>query len=81
MASFLFFGRFSDLSHELTIDIPEKILTTDDLFPWLDKQVPGLLELLSTPGSRVAVNQAVVSGVTSVSNDDEIAFMSALSGG
>jgi len=57
MAKILFFGRFSDLSGPLDIDLPESVINK-----------PSLTAHLSTV-------------LVEIKNSDEIAYMSALSGG
>lgn len=81
MAKFLFFGRFSDLSGDLSLDLPDTVQSSDDLIPWLDAHVAGVVEMLARPGSRVAINKELIVDNSPISNSDEIAFMSALSGG
>jgi len=59
MAVILFFGRFSDLSDRLDIELPETVTDKDSLTAFLSEKIEGFAEL----------------------NADEIAYMSALSGG
>ncbi len=81
MAVILFFGRLSELSAPLDIDLPKDIKTVDGLIIWLEENYPALKSGLKHKGNRIAVNHEIVDLKSLVSNKDEIAFMSPLSGG
>ena len=77
----LFFGRLGDTAQAMSIDCPAGVMDTDDLSVWLSKGNPALAAELAKPGNRIAVNQQLIIENTAVSEGDEIAFMSPLSGG
>lgn len=83
MAQFLFFGRFTDISSDAAMDLPRAVSNTQDLIDWLSETLDGFRAEWQRPGARMAVNRELVieSAPAGVTNDDEIAFMSALSGG
>lgn len=81
MAEILFFGRLSDLSGPLVMDLPREVKTTDDLRQWLSKTYPALTAALEQSTNRVAVNKVMITQTMAITNADEIAFMSPLSGG
>jgi len=81
MAEILFFGRLSDLSGPLVMDLPREVKTTDDLRQWLSKTYPALTAALEQNTNRVAVNKIMITQTMAITNADEIAFMSPLSGG
>lgn len=81
MAKILFFGRLSELSRPLDIDLPAGIETTDALKLWLSQTYPNLKTALAQSGIRVAVNKHMATTIMPIANADEIAFMSPLSGG
>ena len=81
MAKILFFGRFSDLSEPLEIDLPEHVTDKQSLSVFLSQEIEGFAALASLPDTRISVNMLVSMNETAVSNLDEIAYMSALSGG
>lgn len=81
MAKILFFGRFSDLSPPLDMPLPDGVSDVDSLSAWLGTTVEGFAHLSEQSGAHVAVNKSVVLGNMDISDVDEIAFMSALSGG
>lgn len=81
MATILFFGRFSDLRDRLEIDLPESVTDKASLSAFLSTQIEGFEALAARPDTRVSVNMMVSMNETPVSNADEIAYMSALSGG
>lgn len=81
MATILFFGRFSDLSERLDIELPEGVTDKKSLTTFLSEQIEGFAVLAAKPDTRISVNMMVSMNDVAVSNDDEIAYMSALSGG
>jgi len=81
MAEILFFGSLSDLSGPLALDLPREVKTTDDLRLWLSKTYPALTAALAKKTNRIAVNKVMITQTVAITNTDEIAFMSPLSGG
>ncbi len=83
MAQLLFFGRFTDVSTDTALAVPDSITNTQELTDWLSETLDGFRAEWLRPGARMAVNKELVieSAPVSVTDDDEIAFMSALSGG
>lgn len=81
MATILFFGRLSDASRNLQLNLPESVKTTDDLVEWLGSSNAALKTQFESPGNRIAVNKEIIKASVSLSDTDEIAFMSPLSGG
>lgn len=77
----LFFGRFCALSTQREWDVPEDIKNTEQLTAWLASDMPELSELLSHAGAHIALNQTIIQGPAPISTGDEIAYMSAMSGG
>lgn len=81
MAVILFFGRFSDLSDRLDIELPETVTDKESLTAFLSEKIEGFAELAVKPDTRISVNMLVSMDPALVTNADEIAYMSALSGG
>jgi len=81
MATILFFGRFSDVSERLNIDLPDRVTDKKSLSDFLSGEIEGFAALAAKPDTRISVNMMVSMNEVAVSNDDEIAYMSALSGG
>lgn len=81
MAVILFFGRFSDLSDLLEIELPETVTDKDSLTAFLSEKIEGFAELVAKPDTRISVNMMVSMNPVPITNADEIAYMSALSGG
>jgi len=81
MAVILFFGRFSDLSDRLEIELPETVTDKASLTAFLSGQIDGFAELAAKPDTRISVNMRVSMNPVPITNADEIAYMSALSGG
>ena len=81
MARLMFFGRFSDIIPSSELDLPSDINSTDQLTKWLSEAYEGFQNIYDRSGTRIAVNQIMVTENTDISNADEIAYMSALSGG
>ena len=81
MAKILFFGRFSDLSGPIEIELPENVKDKKSLTAHISTLITGFEALANRPDTRVSVNMLVTINEVTVGNDDEIAFMSALSGG
>ena len=81
MAKILFFGRFSDLSDPIEIELPKSVTNKPSLTAHLSSIIPGFADLAALPDTRISVNMMVSMKAVAVGNDDEIAYMSALSGG
>ena len=81
MATILFFGRFSDLQDRMEIDLPDHVTDKASLTAFLSDKIEGFGELAAKPDTRVSVNMMVSMNETPITNQDEIAYMSALSGG
>lgn len=81
MAKILFFGRLSDVGSEMNIDLPARVSTTADLTLYLGSLDAALKDALDSPGVFIAVNKEIVRQDTHITDVDEIAYMSALSGG
>ena len=81
MATILFFGRFSDLSKRLDVELPDTVTDKKSLTAFLCGEIEGFGALASKSDARISVNMMVSTNEVAVSNDDEIAYMSALSGG
>ncbi|MGV6819681.1 MAG: MoaD/ThiS family protein [Parvularcula sp.] len=81
MATILFFGRLSDLSEPIHGPLPQGVCDTASLVRWLSEQDPALAKALSLEGTRIILNQAFLTGECDLSDSDEIAFVSPLSGG
>ena len=81
MATILFFGRFSDVSERLNIDLPDSVTDKKSLSDFLSGEIEGFAALAAKPDTRISVNMMVSMNEVAVGNDDEIAYMSALSGG
>lgn len=81
MAKILFFGRFSDLSGPLDLDLPKSVGNKASLTSYLETQISGFDELAALADTRISVNMMVTMSEVDVTNEDEIAYMSALSGG
>lgn len=81
MAFLLFFGRFSDLVEDHTLSLPENVTTTKALSEWLSETYAGFEAELERPGAQIAVNKHIIQSHTPIFDGDEIAYMSALSGG
>lgn len=81
MAKILFFGRFSDVSGPLEIELPETVTDKISLTAFLSDQIEGFAEIAAKSDTRISVNMMVSMKPVAVTDDDEIAYMSALSGG
>ena len=81
MATILFFGRFSDLSQPLEIELPIEVTDKGSLTRFLSGEIEGFAALAVKPDTRISVNMMVSMNEVAVGNEDEIAYMSALSGG
>ncbi len=77
----LFFGRLGDVSPNISAPLPEGVIDTDSLRVWLSRGNETLAQELSKIGNRIAVNKTIITQNTALSNNDEVAFMSPLSGG
>lgn len=81
MIKLLFFGRFSDVAAAQDIALPQGVSTSDDLVTYLSGENPALAAQFARAGNRIAVNKDMVAVPVVIMDGDEIAFMSALSGG
>ncbi|MEM6626365.1 MAG: MoaD/ThiS family protein [Pseudomonadota bacterium] len=81
MAKLLFFGRMSDIEADRDVDLPQGVSDTDALIDWLSADNPVFADMVREKGNSLVVNQAIVRGATPISNADEIAFLSPVSGG
>jgi len=59
MAKILFFGRFSDLSGPLNIELPNGVTDKPSLTAHISKLLPGFAELAALPDTRISVNMMV----------------------
>jgi len=81
MAKILFFGRFSDLSDPLELDLPEAVKDKASLTAYLASKLEGFGDLAALSGTRISINMTISTTEVKIKNSDEIAYMSALSGG
>jgi len=77
----LFFGRLSDAAQNISAAKPQSVVDTDSLVKWLSDENAGLGGELAKAGNRIAVNKTIVTNNTPLNDNDEVAFMSPLSGG
>ena len=89
MITVLFFGQLADIAtHELgqseiTLTLPEDLaeITLDDLRLELGNKSAKLAEAVNKPSNLCAINQVLTNENVMIINNDEVAFMSPLSGG
>jgi len=81
MLKVLFFGRLSDFSSALDVDAKAGISDTDSLTAYLAEKDETLGAALQKKGIRIAVNQTIIAENSALNANDEIAYMSPLSGG
>ncbi len=83
MIKILYFGRFTDVAENADIALPDGVEDTKALIAWLTEQHDGFEPEWHRPGARIAINKTIVNDMQShpITDGDEIAFMSALSGG
>ena len=81
MTQLLFFGRFSDLIENGVVTLPNTVTNTDELIVWLGETHDGFTDLWKKPGTTIVVNNEMVSRTQPINPTDEIAILSALSGG
>ena len=81
MARLLFFGKFSDIAENGEVTLPSHVTDTEALLLWLGQAHDGFAALWENPGTMMVLNHVAVSGPTPIKPSDEIAFLSALSGG
>jgi len=67
--------------HMLDIELPKSVTDKPSLTAYLSSILPGFAELAALPDTRISVNMMVSMNQVDVGNEDEIAYMSALSGG
>lgn len=77
----LFFGRLSEVAQNMSIDKPDGVSDIEGLKLWLSGQDEALSSALARAGNRVAVNKVMTTGNVPLGHEDEVAFMSPLSGG
>jgi len=77
----LFFGRLGDVASNISAPLPDGVSDTDSLTLWLSNHNEALAHELTKTGNRIAVNKAIITANTSLSDIDEVAYMSPLSGG
>lgn len=82
MARLLFFGKLGDLAQTRTREFPlGAINTISALKTAITETDTSLGDALNDPSVRCAVNEELTRGDSSISDDDEIAFMPPVSGG
>ncbi len=81
MAIIHYFGRFSDIADGGDVTLPQHVTDTDALTRWLAEDNERFAAEWRRPGAPVVVNQEIARGTHPIGQGDEIAFMSALSGG
>jgi len=77
----LFFGRLGDFAQTISGPRPVGVKDTDSLVAWLSRNNEGLAKELVKTGNRIAVNKVIIPDNAPLNNNDEVAFMSPLSGG
>ena len=77
----LFFGRLGDAAQNISAVKPDSVVDTDSLVKWLSDKYEGLDQELAKAGNRIAVNKTIITHNTPLNDNDEVAFMSPLSGG
>lgn len=77
----LFFGRLGDVTPNISAPLPGDVSDTDSLTVWLSSSNENLARELAKAGNRIAVNKTIITQNTPLSDNDEVAFMSPLSGG
>jgi molybdopterin converting factor small subunit len=81
MIKILFFGRFSDAATQMECELPEGVSDIKALAAWICSDNAAFAKLYAGKGNRVALNQCFADPAALIQDGDEIAFMSALSGG
>ena len=81
MAIIHYFGRFSDIGLDGRVTLPAHVKDTAALATWLSEENDRFAAEWQRPGAQMVLNQEMVRGVQPLSDTDEVAFMSALSGG
>lgn len=81
MAQLLFFGRFSDIMDNKKISLPTNVQDTQQLIEWLSQQDERFADQIARSGSRLIINEQLISTLHPVTDQDEIAFLSPVSGG
>ena len=76
-----FFGRLGDAAQNISAVKPVGVVDTDSLIKWLSDNNEVLGDELAKAGNRIAVNKVIVNDNTALNDNDEVAFMSPLSGG
>ena len=76
-----FFGRFSDVQQGRDADLPVEVSTVDALSRWLGQEDEDFAALLERTGNSIVRNGIICRGDEAISEGDEIAFLSPLSGG
>ena len=81
MARLLFFGQFSDIAENGDVALPSHVTDTEALVIWLGETYEGFTQLWKKPGTMIVLNHETISQPKPINPSDEIAFLSALSGG
>ena len=83
MVKLLYFGRFTDVAKNADIDLPKNVSDSKALVAWLTEQHVGFEAEWQRAGARMAINKTVINDMEThaITDGDEVAFMSALSGG
>lgn len=81
MAHLLFFGQFSDIAENGDVTLPDHVTDTQALIDWLGETHEGFAALWKKPGTMIVLNHETLSQTKLIKPSDEIAFLSALSGG
>jgi molybdopterin converting factor small subunit len=78
----LFFGKLKEIAAGRAFGPPADVRTLGALKAWLMAADPALAAELGRAGVRVALNQVIVTDLSlEFIGEDEVAFMSPLSGG
>lgn len=78
----LFFGRIADVcGRSLRVAIPGRGCALEDLKARIAQQVDGGEDALGEPCIRVAIDQVMTGGDVWVTSGQDVAFLSAFSGG
>ena len=81
MAHLLFFGQFSDIAENGEVTLPDHVTNTEALILWLGETYDGFLALWEKPGTMIVLNHETLRAPSPLKPSDQIAFLSALSGG
>lgn len=81
MAHLLFFGQFSDIAENGDVALPAHVNNTDKLIVWLGETNERFTSLWNKSGTAIVVNNEIIRESQPIKTTDEIAILSALSGG